>query len=274
MPASQAVRPFLRGAIILIVVASVGGGLYYAVSAGVTRLLGGPVAPAQVASEDSAKPPTNVPPVQLVMSPAAEAKNEVRPVLPKEIILVGNAKRIESPEGEYTVEPLSGDTVVQLRGKVKRLRIGSLDGDSTLEAEALEAQEIVFAGPVSGRAKARVNSPNGSVEFRGPISGQPRLGVSAPNGKVTFAKSAGGKAGADIDGEAKITIRAKEVDFQCPINGGETTVSVVFTSGGKMRFTEMGGRSLLLYRKADAKDPDPVIGWGIVRDDARCKETK
>ena len=98
--------------------------------------------------------------------------------------------------------------------------------------------------------------------------------VVAPNGKVTFAKSAGGKAGADIDGEAKIAIRAKEVDFQCPINGGKTSVIVVLSSGGKMRFTEMGGRSQLLYRRADAGDPDPVIGLGIVRDNARCRENK
>jgi hypothetical protein len=76
VPLSQAVRPFLRGALILIVLAIVGGGLYYLVSAGVTRLLGGPAAPTQVASEEPAKPPANVSPAQPVKSPVAEAKNK------------------------------------------------------------------------------------------------------------------------------------------------------------------------------------------------------
>jgi hypothetical protein len=274
LPPSQAIKPFLRGVVILFVLAVVGGGLYYLVSTGVTRLLGGADATTETASEEPGKPPADEPAAQPGKLPAAAAKGEARPVLPQEIVVVGSTRKIESPDGEYTIGPLSGDAQVRLRGKVKTLRIGSLDGDAALEAEALEAREIIFTGPVNGRARAKVHAPNGFVEFRGPINGQPKLGVIAPNGKVIFAKSAGGKAGAEIDGEAKITIRAKEVDFQCPINGGETSVSVVLSAGGKMRFTEMGGRSLLLYRKADARDPDPVIGWGIVRDDARCKESK
>jgi len=284
LPVSQLIRPFVRGGFILFVLAAGGGGIYYLVSNGVTRFLGGTDAPTQAAFEEPAppgetpvvaqRPSKGAPPsAQPAPPPAAEAKSDVPPVLPREIVVTGTVRRIDGPQGEYSLEPLNGGTQVRLRGKVKRLRIGSLNGESVLEAETLEAQEVIFTGAINGNARARVNTPNGSVEFRAPINGQPRLGVVAPNGKVTFAKSAGGKAGADIDGEAKITIRAKEVDFQCPING-ETSVSVVLSSGGKMRFTEMGGRSLLLYRKADAGDPDPVIGWGIVRDNARCKENK
>jgi hypothetical protein len=285
LPVSQFIRPFVRGAFILFVLAAGGGGIYYLVSNGVTRFLGGTDAPAQAAFEKPAppgeapvvaqRPSKGAPPsAQPAPPPAAEAKGDVPPVLPREIVVTGTVRKIDGPQGEYSLEPLNGGTQVRLRGKVKRLRIGSLNGDAVLEAETLEAQEVIFTGAINGNARARVNAPNGSVEFRAPVAGQPKVYVDAPNGKVTFAKPAGGKAGADIDGEAKITIKAKEVDFQCPINGAGTYVQVVFSAGGKMRFTEMGGRSQLLYRRADARDPDPVIGWGIVRDNARCKENK
>jgi hypothetical protein len=285
----------IRGALILLVLAAAGGGLYYGISTGVTRYLGGGDPPASAVSEESKEfeeaflappmpPESEAAPVQAekpaaapasapVAPSAPDAKSDVRRALPQEITVSRSGTKIDSPLGEYTVEPLAGKTPVRLRGKVKTLRINGLDGDAVLEAEALEAQEIIFAGPVGGRARARVSVPGGSVEFRGPISGQARVTVDAAGGKVTFAKPAGGQGGGEVVGQAHVAIKAKEVDCQCPLDGS-AQIYVMISSGGKLRFTELNGRSLLLYRKAAAKDPNPVIGWGIVRDEARCRENK
>lgn len=284
LPLPEAARPIIRGALVLLVLAAGGGGLYYAVSAGVARYLGGADAPASAASEESKEfeeaflalqtpPESEAAQVQPEKPPAPDAKSDVRPVLPQEITVAHNVTKIDSPEGEYTVEPLDGEALLRLRGKVKTLRIKGLNGDAFLEAEALEAQEIIFAGPVGGRAKARVRAPGGSVEFRMPINGQARVTVDATGGKVTFFKPSGGQGGCDIAGQAHVVIRAKEVDCQCPLDDA-AQIYVMFSVGGKLRFTEMSGTSRLVYRKAEASGPDLVIDWGIVRDEARCRENK
>jgi hypothetical protein len=182
-------------------------------------------------------------------------------------------RKIDSPQGEYVVEPLDGAAQVYLRGRVKTLRIGSVGGDVLLDATGLEAQEVFFTGAVSGRARAKVHAPNGSVEFRASISGRASLVLDATGGRVTFPKPAAGRAGAEISGDPRMTIRAREVDFQVSING-DAQVTAVLSAGGKIRFTEMNGHSRLTYRRDAPRDPDPVIGWGIVRDDARFRETK
>ena len=297
LPLSHAARPMIRGVLILLMLAAAGGGLYYGISTGVTRYLGGADPPAGAASEESkefeeaflappAPPESEAAPVQAqkpaaaapasvppASPPAPGAKSDVRRVLPQEITVAHNVTKIDSPQGEYTVEPLAGEALLRLRGKVKTLRIKGLNGDAFLEAEALEAQEIIFAGPVGGRAKARVRAPGGSVEFRMPINGQARVTVDATGGKVTFLKPEGGHAGAEIGGQTHLAIRAKEVDFQCPTHG-DASVLALLTSGGRLRFTLMDGKSHIYYRKAEAGDPDPVITWGIVRDDSRCRENK
>jgi hypothetical protein len=304
LPLPESVKPLLRGAIILLALGVGGGGLYYAVSAGVTRYLGGPepwpdaalqepetppgdppdaTAPDEVAppaASLAARAPSEEEPSRLPQSekpaaapPAAEAKSGARPVLPQEVVLARGVLKIDSPEGEYFVEPIDGAVHVLLRGRVKTLRIGSLGGDALLDASALKAEAIVFAGAVSGRARAQVYTAGGSVEFRGPVNGRANLIVNAPNGKVTFAGPAGGRPGAGFGGESNATIKARELDVQCPISG-DAQMYVVLSGGGKLRFTEMEGRSLLFFHKANARDPDSVIERGITRDDSRCRETR
>jgi len=279
VPASQAVKPLLRGAAILVMLAVGGGGLYYAVSAAVTYYLCDADTPADGVPHEPAKsaeaalaapmPPTGGP---SAAPPLTEANVEAL-LAPAQDVGGGRVRKIDSPQGEYVVEPLDGAVQVYLRGRVKTLRIGSLGGDVILDATGLEAQEVFFTGAISGRAKAKVHAPNGSVEFRASISGRASLGVDATGGRVTFPKPAAGRAGAEISGDPRMTIRAREVDFQVPIND-DAQVLTVLSAGGKIRFTEMNGHSRLTYRKAEAGDPDPVIGWGIVRDEARFRETK
>jgi len=315
LPASEAAGPFLRGALILLVLAVGGGGLYYAVSTGVTRFLGGtdarppaasqepdkrpadasaaeasgkaappaapapsqaapPAAPAIAASASAASGAANggTPPAAPA-SASAEAKSEAPPAASHEIVGGGKVRKIDKPDGEYVVEPLDGAANVFLRGKVKTLRIGSLDGDAVLDASGLEAQEVCFTGPVGGNARARVCAPNGAVEVRAPVGGRANLTIDAAGGRVTFPRAAAAGAGAEIDGDPRMKIKAREVDFQVPFSGG-AQVHVVLSAGAKIRFTELSGSSRLTWHKAGAGDPDPEIGWGIMRDGARFREAK
>jgi hypothetical protein len=313
LPASEAAGPFLRGALILLVLAVGGGGLYYGVSTGVTRFLGGtdarppaaspgpdkrpadasvaeapgkaappaapapsqaapPAAPAIAASAASGAANGGTPPAA-PESPPAEARSEPLPAASHEIVGGGKVRRIDKPDGEYVVEPLDGAANVFLRGKVKTLRIGSLDGDAVLDASGLEAQEVCFTGPVGGNARARVCAPNGAVEVRAPVGGRANLTIDAAGGRVTFPRAEAGGAGAEIGGDPRMKIKAREVDFEVPINGG-AQVHVVLSAGAKIRFTELSGSTRLTWQKAGAGDPDPEIGWGIMRDGARFREAK
>lgn len=300
VPASEAARPFLRGTLILLVLAVGGGGLYYAVSTVVTRFLGGTDAQPQAASpgpdkraEDpfAAEAPGKAAPAALAApapasgeakgeappaapaSASGEAKGEAPRAAPPVVVGEGKVRRIDNPEGEYVVEPLDGAAKVYLSGRVKTLRIGGLDGEALLEASGLEAQEVRFTGAVGGNAKARVHAPEGSVEVSASVGGRAILTIDAAGGRVIFPTPAAGGAGAKIDGDPRMVIKAREVDFQVPINGG-AQVTMVLSAGAKIRFTELNGSSRLTWRKADALDPDPVIGWGIVRGDARFREAK
>jgi hypothetical protein len=316
LPASEAAKPFLRGAFILLVLAVGGGGLYYAVSTGVTRFLGGTdarppaaspgpdkrpadtsaaeapgkAAPAAAPAPGKAAPPaapdkaasaeppasgaanSGTPPAA-PESPPAEARSEPVPAASHEIVGGGKVRKIDKPEGEYVVEPLGSGAKVYLSGRVRTLRIGSLDGDAILDASGLEAQEVCFTGPVGGNTRAKVCAPNGAVEVRAPVGGRANLTIDAAGGRVTFPRAEAGGAGAEIGGDLRMQIKAREVDFQVPFNGA-AQVHVVLSAGAKIRFTELSGSSRLTWHKAGAGDPDPEIGWGIVRDGARFREAK
>jgi len=294
VPPSQAMKPFVRGALILLMLAVGGGGLYYAVSTAVTRYLGGTDAQPQAASPEAdkrhgappaAEAPGGAAPAAVPASPEAkgesppappaphEATSEPLPAASQEIVVVGKVRKIDNPEGEYVVEPLDGAAQVVLRGEVKTLRIGRLDGNAILEALNLQAREVIFTGAVDGNARARVHAPNGSVEVRASVGGRANLTIDATGGRVTFPVPAAGGARARIDGDSRMVIKAREIDFQVPINGG-AQVSAVLSAGAKIRFTELKSSSRLTWRKADARDPDPVIGRGVVSDDARFRENK
>jgi hypothetical protein len=175
-----------------------------------------PPAPAAPQARLPGQPPAPAPPEtrRAEPPPAPPAPLEAPPEAPRETVR-GNVRTIENPGGEYALESLNSGAQVRLRGKVKTLRIGPLNGESTLDASGLEVRQVILAGEINGGSTVKLEAPDGSVEFRGAVNGRSKVYVDAPGGKVTFLKAPGaGQAGAEISGESKITIRAKDVDFQ------------------------------------------------------------
>jgi hypothetical protein len=74
-----------------------------------------------------------------------------------------------------------------------------------------------------------------------------------------------------IDGDARVTIVAREVDFRGVIGGGATQVLVALTQGGKLRFQGLDGQARLHYKKFDPDNAEPRVEPGWVRGGAQLR---
>lgn len=215
--------------------------------------------------------PAVTPPASSGLGPATP-EAQPRPVY--EVVL-GDGTKVRLPDGQYSIESVTGGKNLKVSGKVETLKVGRVDGKSTLDASGLEAQEIVVAGPVDGRSTVKLRSPGGSVEFRGAVSGQSRVEVDAHGGRVIFAgPAASGRGGAEINGECRVEVTAREVEFRSPISGTSTRVEVTLTRGGRLAFSEIAGNSRLYYRKADSDDPDLRVEAGAVKPPAKARQIR
>ncbi|MDA1016167.1 MAG: hypothetical protein O3A00_17135 [Planctomycetota bacterium] len=170
---------------------------------------------------------------------------------------------IDAPDGEYNAESLNEGDFVRLHGKVKTLKLSSVNGRSALDASGLEAKEIQVES-INAEATVVLNAPGGLVEIKSGINGQARVFINAAGGKVVFLN------GCPITGNCEVTISAREVDFGAVL--GSNKVKVVFSKGGKLRFTKMTGSSYIHYKRADPKDPPPTIEAGTLVESSECKE--
>jgi hypothetical protein len=121
--------------------------------------------------------------------------------------------------GNYEIKEINGGQKVKLTGKVDTLRIGLVDGASTLDASGLEA---------------------GEVEFYDKIDGRSTVNVKALKGSITFQKK--------VDGRSKVTARGKDVEFKEKIDGGPETI-VKVDATGNLSFMELNGGARLYYKK-------------------------
>jgi hypothetical protein len=168
-------------------------------------------------------------------------------------------------EGELDVNGLEAEEIVfgrianrskvKLKGNVRTLKVGSMENDAELDASGLEAKEIVL-GRIAFRCKVKLNAPGGKIDFRGMLDGPSVLTILAPEGTVTFSER--------IDNDARLTITAKQVEFQGIIAGNQTLILVTLTPTGRIQFREIAGTARMLYRKANAADPEPVVQAGTV----------
>ncbi len=197
--------------------------------------------------------------------PPAVVKRPDPAPLPVEV-LAGNERKLDRPDGDYEIEVLKGDAVIKLTGKIKTLKVPLVEGAATLDASALEAKEIIFTGKINNQATVKLNAPEGSVRFNGAVEGAAVLEVNAPGGSVLFAEPSArdlGREGSKIDGSARVTITAKDVNFRGDLVGGARVV-VTLTYGGTLRFREIAGGAVLRYKKADGKDPEPTVRAGLI----------
>ncbi len=238
-----------------------------------------------------------------------EAKVEPKKLLTAKVIAIGNDIKLNDPDGEYSLKTINGGEKFTLQGKIKTLTIRGLNEKSTLDATLLDADEIVFTGNVNsgstvllGKARTlkirdfndhatldasaldakeisligavnggsilRLHAPKGSVEIFGEINDQAQIDIVAPDGKVVFK----GRGDSVINGNAKLTILAKEVEMRGAVNGAQTRVNITFTKDGSLKFRRLSGGVHLHYSQANAGDPEPRIESGEI--DARAELRK
>ena len=221
-------------------------------------------------------PPFLGPPEELKAPPFIPAKRPIfmgppenlKPPLPpaRNPVVVAGVTKLDDPEGEYVVETVNNRTV-KLTGVVKRLKVGEVMNHGFLDASELVAKEIVIVRAIRSDSSVRLNAPNGKVEFGGPINSRCKVFIIAPNGAVTFKAN-----GAQVLGEAKLTIVAGCVDFQDRVQGWSTMVLLTLSSGGSLKFKEITGGAKVHYKRANPKDPDLDILAGSVHNQSELKK--
>jgi hypothetical protein len=205
---------------------------------------------------------------------------EKKPTTIKAITL-GNVTKLSDPDGEYVVKTMTGGQEVTLLGKIKTLKIDSVNERSVLDATRLDAEEIVMTGDINSGSKVllgkartlKIRSLNDqalldaseldgqNVFLTGAVNSRSTLKVHAPKGLVQID--------GEINGDSQIEIVAKNLELRSAVNGPQTFILLTLTKGGSLQFRRLSGGVRLHYRKADPGDPAPRIDRGEV--DARAE---
>jgi hypothetical protein len=171
-------------------------------------------------------------------------------------------RHFDHPDDTAAVPDLNTGDRVTLTGKVRALRIGSVNGKGVIDASGLVAEEIIITGDLSNEAQVMLNAPRGKVTVGGYVAGSTKLMIVAPGGEVVFAKSG------RVSGSALVTVTTKRLEANCPLSGG-AKVNVTLTAGGSLKLNRAEEGATVTYKKAAAADPAPVIEKGELRGGAK-----
>jgi|GEM_PF-3191097 len=175
---------------------------------------------------------------------------------------IAPVRKFDQPDDTATLPDLnSGDRVV-LTGKLRGLRIGSVNGKASLDASGLVVEEIIITGDLNSQAVVQLNAPNGKVTIGGYVAGSSKLTVVATGGDVLIANSA------RVTGGATVTITAKRMEAKGPLTGG-AKVNITLNSGGLLKLTRLEEGAIVTYRKSAPNDPLPRVESGEIRGGAK-----
>lgn len=167
-------------------------------------------------------------------------------------------RHFDHPDDTAKVPDLNtGDRVI-LTGRVRVLKLGSVNGKGVLDASGLVAEEVIVGGDLSSDAQVLVSAPNGTVKVNGFVTGASRLTITAPGGEVIVEGSG------RLSGGPRVTIAAKRLEVKCPMSG-TARVSVTLTAGGALKLGLMEENATVAYKKAAPNDPPPTVEKGVVR---------
>jgi hypothetical protein len=171
-------------------------------------------------------------------------------------------RHFDHPDDTAALPDLNTGDHVTLTGKVRVLRIGSVNGKGVLDASGLVAEEIIITGDLNNDAQVMLHAPRGKVTVSGYVSGSTKLTVVAPGGEVTFAKSG------RVSGSALVIVTAKRLEANCPLSGG-AKVNVTLTASGSLKLNRAEEGATVTWKKAAPGDPAPVIEKGELRGGAK-----
>jgi hypothetical protein len=150
---------------------------------------------------------------------------------------------------------------IVLRGRVRTLTIGSLEGGS-VDASQLVVTEKVGINKVD-HAVVKVNAPGCEVNLASAITNGSDVTVLAPMGEVNFKTAWGSTVKAPrIEGGSHVVVHAKKVVVGGPITGDASHVAVTLDTGGQFKAHSVVGAAVVEYRKAKPGDPPPHVEIG------------
>jgi hypothetical protein len=225
----------------------------------------GPDAPPVEPPVPGAKEPPPQPPLPVPVPVEPPKKREgPRPVgvVMKVDPKIAPVRTFDHPDDTAALPDLnSGDQVV-LKGRVRALRIGSVNGKASLDASGLVAEEVVITGDLNSDAMVKLNAPGGEVIVRGFVLGNAKLTVAAPGGSVLLTESA------RMSGGATVTATAKHFEAKGLLSGG-AKLHLTLTAGGSLKLARLDEGAVVSYRKSAPGDPPPTVEKGLVRGGAR-----
>lgn len=205
------------------------------------------------------KPPQPAPVIEPPKHDGPRPIGVVMKVDPK----IAPKRHFDSPHDTAALPDLNSGDRVTLTGKLRVLRIGSVNGSGSIDASGLVAEEIVITGDLNGEAVVTLNAPGGKVTIGGYVVGSTKLTVIAPNGEVRVPANSGLFAGSST---TRLTARRVEIAGKL---GGGAKVFVTFTAGGSLKFAAADEGAIVTYKKAAPSDPPVTIEKGTVRGGAK-----
>jgi hypothetical protein len=206
-----------------------------------------------------AKPPQPVPVVDPPKNGGPRPVGVVMKVDPK----IAPKRHFDNPDDTATLPDLNSGDRVTLTGKLRVLRIGSVNGNGAIDASGLVAEEIVITGDLNGDAVVTLNAPGGKVTIGGYVVGTAKLTVLAPRGEVRVLANSGLFAGGST---TKVTAKRVEVAGK---TGGGAKLYVTLTAGGSLKLTSADEGALVTYKKAATSDPPLTLEKGTIRGGAK-----
>ena len=172
-------------------------------------------------------------------------------------------RHFDQPDDTIALPDLnSGDRIV-LTGKIRVLRLGSVNGNASVDASGLIAEEVIITGDLNGEALVRLNAPGGKVKIGGYVMGAAKLTVVAPGGEVLVAGNSG-----CLTGGALATVTAKRVVVAGWMSGG-AKLNITLTTGGVLKLTRLQEGAIVTYRKAAVSDPALAVERGQLKGGAK-----
>lgn len=228
-------------------------------------------APAPPNARESLPPPRVAepdPPPEPV-KPVPMPKPEPPKLEPVKVITIDPAagdRKLDAPDGTAELLPLDGDTRLTLTGRVKVLRVGSVNGHTLLDTTGLVADEVVFTDDLNGSPTITVKA-GVRVRVEKVVEGAVNLTADASGGEIVFAEKG------EVRGGAVLTLTAKRVDAQALLGGG-SKLGVTLTSGGSLRTRLMDEGATIEYRAASGNTDKLTIETGDLRGGAKVMSAK
>ena len=172
-------------------------------------------------------------------------------------------RHFDQPDDTAALPDLNTSDRVVLTGRVRGLRIGSVNGNGEIDASGLVAEEVVITGDLNGGAVVVLNAPNGKVALGGHIGGAAKLTVTAAGGEVVLLAAAG-----RVTGGATATITAKRLDLAGKVRG-QAKLNATLTTGGALNFASVEENATVTYQRGAATDPPLRVQIGAIGDGAK-----